>query len=128
MSISVEPPLQAGKNSSSKSSSEDDVDEDDNDEKEVSRSDSDIEGINNNDVCTPDNSDRFNSCINDISALSQDESKSPQENINASAMEDTEHTAGMFDQLRYDESSDDDIISTPDNSVTKIARSLQESK
>ena len=101
MSISAELPFQAGTNSSSESSSEDDddVDEDDNDEEEVSRSDSDIEGINNNDVCTPDNSDRFNSCINDISALSQDESKSLQENINASAMEDNERSAGMFNQV-----------------------------
>jgi hypothetical protein len=43
-----------------------------------SMSDSDIEGKNNDHVCTPDNSDRFDSFINDISALSQDESKSSQ--------------------------------------------------
>ena len=128
MSISAELylPFQSEKNSSSESSSEDDddddVDEDDDDEEEddeeaggeeeVSMSDSDIEGKNNNSmsdsdiegknndhVCTPDNSDRFDSFINDISVLSQDESKSLQENINASAMEDNERSAGMFDQV-----------------------------
>lgn len=126
MSISAELylPFQSGKNSSSESSSEDDddddVDEDDDEEEEddeeasgeeeVSMSDSDIEGNNKNSmsdsdiegknhVCTPDNSGRFDSFIKDISALSQDESKSLQENINASAMEDNVCSSGMFDQV-----------------------------
>ena len=109
MSISAELPFQSEKNSSSEDDEDDDVDEDDDDEEEddeeaggeeeVSMSDSDIEGKNNDHVCTPDNSDRFDSFINDISALNQDESKSLQENINASAMEDNERSAGMFDQV-----------------------------
>lgn len=114
MSISAELylPFQSGKNSSSESSSEDDDDDDDVDDKdeededeeaggeeEVSRSDSDNEGKNNNHVCTPDKSDRFDNFINYISVVNQDESKSLQENINASAMEDNVCSSGMFDQV-----------------------------